>query len=203
MNNWISYVSTPIISAFIGWITTYLAIKMIFRPRKPIRILAGFAIQGLIPRRQADLARSIAEVVEKELVSHRDVHAALTSSDIQDDFMATIEKHIDVFLKEKLGSNPMIAMFMQGDMLDMVRTNLSLQLRSAMPEVIERVLSRVESRLNFQDIVRSRVESFDLFKLEDIIYGIASRELRAIEYLCGLLGFVIGLFQVGIAVLSQ
>ncbi len=42
------------------------------------------------------------------------------------------------------------------------------------------------------------IEEFDLGTLESIVYGIASKELKMIEVLGGVLGFLIGLLQVGI-----
>ena len=45
----------PIIAALIGWSTNYLAVKMLFHPRLPLRIM-GFSIQGVFPKRQKQLA---------------------------------------------------------------------------------------------------------------------------------------------------
>lgn len=46
----------PIIGAIIGAFTNYLAIKMLFHPRKPI-----LGIQGLLPKRRKILASKIAD----------------------------------------------------------------------------------------------------------------------------------------------
>jgi uncharacterized membrane protein YheB (UPF0754 family) len=53
---------TPFVGALIGWLTNYLAIKMLFRPRQP-RFIFGLLCR-VIPRRQRDLALKIGEVVE-------------------------------------------------------------------------------------------------------------------------------------------
>ncbi|MEL6714072.1 MAG: DUF445 family protein, partial [Planctomycetota bacterium] len=52
----------PLVGALIGYGTNRLAVRMIFRPIEPVRIL-GFRVQGLIGRRQAEIARSIGGVV--------------------------------------------------------------------------------------------------------------------------------------------
>ena len=56
------------IGAMIGWITNYIAIKMLFRPYKEMNFLF-FKIQGLIPKRRSEIAVSIADTVQKELIS--------------------------------------------------------------------------------------------------------------------------------------
>ena len=42
-----------VVGTFIGWITNYIAIKLLFRPYKEINIL-GFKLQGVIPKRKND-----------------------------------------------------------------------------------------------------------------------------------------------------
>lgn len=46
------------IGAMIGWITNYIAIKMLFRPYKEMNFLF-FKIQGLIPKRRSEIAISL------------------------------------------------------------------------------------------------------------------------------------------------
>jgi uncharacterized membrane protein YheB (UPF0754 family) len=58
----------------------------------------------------------------------------------------------------------------------------------------------VESRLDFRKIVYDKIKDFEVSKLESIVFSIASRELKAIEYLGGVLGFLIGLVQVGMII---
>ena len=58
---------TPFITAAIGWFTNWVAVKMLFHPRVPIRIF-GWKWQGLIPRRQPQLASESAEIIEREIL---------------------------------------------------------------------------------------------------------------------------------------
>ena len=43
---WSQYIVPVLLSAFTGWITTWIAVKMLFHPRRPINIL-GFKLQGI------------------------------------------------------------------------------------------------------------------------------------------------------------
>jgi len=47
----------PFIGAIIGLITNWIAVKMLFHPRKKI-----FGIQGVIPKRKKDIAKRIGDV---------------------------------------------------------------------------------------------------------------------------------------------
>jgi len=55
----------PIIGFIIGYLTNYLAIKMLFRPRKKI-----LGIQGVLPKRKAKLAKSIGEISPEIMPSY-------------------------------------------------------------------------------------------------------------------------------------
>ena len=64
MNHLITVLILTIVGALIGWITNILAIKLLFRPLKPIKIpFTPFVILGLIPKRRSELAKVIGEVV--------------------------------------------------------------------------------------------------------------------------------------------
>ncbi len=58
--NWINIVSGPVLGAVIGYFTNYIAVKMLFRPYRPVR-LGRWTLPftpGVIPRRKGDLARA-------------------------------------------------------------------------------------------------------------------------------------------------
>ena len=62
----------PFISALIGWLTNYVAVKMLFHPRVPINIL-GIKIQGVFPKRHKMFAEKIGNVVGGQLFSFDDI----------------------------------------------------------------------------------------------------------------------------------
>ena len=101
----------PLISMFIGWITTWVAIKMLFHPRDPVRFL-GITIQGVFPKRQRQVAEQLGKIVAKELIHFDEIAAMLKDPDQLNALTPTIEKHLDNFLHVKLKEKlPIISMF--------------------------------------------------------------------------------------------
>lgn len=187
----------PIVAGLIGWLTNALAVRMIFRPRHPRRLL-GLTIQGLVPRRQAELARKIAETVEQQLISHRDIQEVLLSRSVQDEVLRVIENEVEGFLEAKLRGNPLLGMFLQGDMLASLKSSLFEQVQATVPGMLENLVLHVEKDLKFRSIIEARIVEFDVLRLERMILDIASRELKTIEVLGGVLGFFVGLAQLGL-----
>lgn len=194
-------ISVPIIAALIGYITNYIAVRMLFRPHKPSRFL-GVTFQGLVPRRQKEIAKSLGSMIERDLFSQDDIHAALSGTETAEEAAAFLSEQVDIFA-QKIGSqNPMVGMFLQGPLLDQIKQMLSSQMVDRFPQFMERIVTRVEHRLDVSEIVTRKVEGFDLSKLESLIYEVSARELKTIEILGGVLGFLVGLAQVGIMVVS-
>jgi len=190
----LTFFSLPFITALIGWLTNYIAVKMIFRPRREIRI-AGIRIIGLIPKRKHDLAVKIADTIEKELISHRDIREIIQSEDFHLKTGEVIKGRIERFIEEKLMSNPLLTMFVTPEMSEKLTDMLMEELQKEIPGLIDSLFETVEKKLDFKKIIREKIDGFDLSRLESIIYAIASKELKAIEIFGGVLGFVVGLIQ--------
>lgn len=188
----------PVVSALIGWITNYIAVKMLFRPRRPWGI---FKIQGLLPKRQKELARKIGQTVEDKLLSIDDVLSNLDEKELQTRITPLIESTIDSFLQKKLQQIPMIGMVLQGTLLSDIKDSLVQETMLSLPKIISAFGDSLQQNVSLRQIVQDRVERFDLSVLEEIVYDISGTELRAIELMGGVLGFIIGLVQVGIVLM--
>ena len=86
----------PLISAFIGWVTNWVAIKMLFHPREPKRIL-GITIQGIFPKRQQQFAEKLGKLVSNEFLSFSDIEEKISSPENLRKIMPMIENHVDEF----------------------------------------------------------------------------------------------------------
>ena len=70
------------------------------------------------------------------------------------------------------------------------------------PQVIDKLfiaaegkLEEVLKRLNLAEVVREQVDTFPIAKLEELVLGIISRELRLITWLGGIIGGLVGIIQ--------
>lgn len=186
----------PIISGFIGWITNWVAIKMLFHPQKPIRIL-GLTIQGIFPKRQAVFAAKMGKLVSTELLSFDEIKAVITRPENLQALMPQLELAIDRFLREKLTTvMPMISMFIGDKTIDKIKTVLVAEIQQLFPEMINGYVASMKDNLDLEKIVTEKVSGFSGEKLEAILYQVMSKEFRFVEILGGVLGFLIGLLQV-------
>ncbi len=59
----------PIFGGITGWFTDWLALKMIFHPKKPTRILGLFTWQGMFLKRRKEVAREYGALIASEVVT--------------------------------------------------------------------------------------------------------------------------------------
>src|ERR1700735_1996718 len=95
------FYTIPFISAFIHWLTIWMALKLLFHPRQPKKIL-GFTLQGIFPKRQRQIAENLGKIIGQELLSFGEIEAAITKPEHIVKILPLAEQHIDHFLKVKL-----------------------------------------------------------------------------------------------------
>ena len=187
------------IGAMIGWITNYVAIKMLFRPYKEINF-GLFKIQGLIPKRKHGIAISIADTVQKELISLKDVTNSLDGEELEKRMGDMIDKILDAKLEGELVKKfPMLAMFMSEDMLRKIKNMIKTSILENKDTIIEMFSNYLEEKVDFREIIIKNVDGFSLEKLEEITYSLAKKELKHIEVVGAVLGGIIGFFQFGVS----
>ena len=186
----------PLIGALIGWLTNYIAIKMLFHPRNEVRIFF-IPVQGVFPKRQKDLARKLGHIVSEELVSVEDLTAHLKEKATSE----AILNHIAQRLEEGIASRlprafPMLAMFMSSDMTEKIKDFLLGQIGSLNEELIDKLSYELEEELDVHRIVEEKVAAFSTDKLEEILFSIMRREFKFVEMVGAVLGFLIGVAQI-------
>jgi uncharacterized membrane protein YheB (UPF0754 family) len=193
MNWWL--VTIPFISAFIGWITNWVAIKMLFHPREPKKIL-GVTFHGIFPKRQRSFAEKLGQLVSKELLSFTEIESKITSPENLEKIMPFVEQHIDLFLKEKLGEQmPMIKMFVGEKTLDQMKEIFMAELKELFPLLMKNYMNNLQNELDLEKIVVEKVAAFSSHKLEAILQQIMTKEFKFIEIIGAVLGFIIGFIQ--------
>lgn len=185
-----------LIGACIGWITNVLAIKLLFKPYREYRIpVWGWRIQGLIPKRQKDIALALGEIVSTELITGNDVLESLSRKDIKERLQVKFEKYVreQVFLRLPFtipeGISASLAEFIAKILGQEAHKFLDNPGKFLQEEEIKEIKREIKR------IVEEKVISLEVSDLEEIVYALARSELKHIEIVGGILGFLIGIVQ--------
>jgi uncharacterized membrane protein YheB (UPF0754 family) len=193
----------PFISAFIGWFTNWIAIKMLFHPKEPKKIL-GITFHGIFPKRQVQFAEKLGIMVSKELISFAEIEEKITDAKNIEKMMPIVEAKIDEFLRTRLSDAfPIISMFIGENTINQLKAVFMKELETLFPNMIKSYMKSLESTLDLEKIVTQKVSGFSSDKMEDILNQIMSKEFRFVEIIGAVLGFIIGLFQVLLTIITS
>ena len=186
----------PILAALIGWITNYLAIKMLFHPHQPNKIL-GLTFQGVFPKRQAQIAEKLGDLVANELFSMKDVAQKIEDLSTQPEALEEVGKRIEQTIRGKLISAfPMLSMFLSDEMIEKVTSLFKGELEDFLRVSARGLAVKMEESVDIQALVREKVQAFSSNKIEELLLGFMEEEFRFIEKIGAVLGFLIGCIQV-------
>ena len=150
-----------------GYAGAWLAVRMLFRPRLPVKLL-GITIfpQGMIPRHRARLADAIGKAVGEELVSQETVLQELFEKDF---LRKKIQKVVDSYTEEILSQNyPSLIEALPANIREPVLDAISsLQLKIA--EHIESVLQSEETVQTISGFVGRRVDEFLSQRVSEVV----------------------------------
>ena len=81
----IDILAGPVIGAIIGYCTNYIAVKMLFKPLKPVKI-GNWTLPftpGIIPKGKARMAKAMGEAVGDHLLTKQDLEQILLSDEVK------------------------------------------------------------------------------------------------------------------------
>jgi uncharacterized membrane-anchored protein YjiN (DUF445 family) len=141
------------ISGLVGFGTNWVAIKMLFHPR--VKVLG---VQGVVPARRLELARSVGETLEEHLISGDRMHKLLVGSGAVDEAMDKLAKHLPRLLDDP-GSRELITR----EVRDTIQQTMGDVIVSAKAKLKEK------ARSNFSAVVAGSTAAMSLGPLAGVM----------------------------------
>lgn len=186
----------PFISAGIGWITNYVAIKMLFYPREEKNFIL-FRFQGIFPKRQEVLAARLGKIVAEELFSLDVIKQRVDNPNTRKEIKERIEVEVAIYLRERVKTKiPVVAdLLLSEKRMEQLKGIICKEVEGFIPKIMDEFSYRLD-QIDIEKIVYTKVASFSNEKLENLLMGVLKKELKFIELAGAILGFFIGIIQV-------
>ncbi len=201
MNPWLYTI--PFISAFIHWLTIWMALKLLFHPHEPKRFL-GLTLQGVFPKRKQQIAESLGRIVGQELLSFQDIEKTITAPENVQKILPLADQHIDDFLRHKLkAAMPVVSMFIGEKTIQQLKSVFMKELEELFPVIMQNYVRHIKDDLDLEKIVVDKIVNFSSERLEQMLNQILTKEFRFVEVIGAALGFLIGVMQIFITLLIK
>lgn len=131
--------SGPLVGAFIGYVTNYIAVKMLFRPLNPVKIgkrTLPFT-PGIIPRRKPALAKALGKAVGTTLLTKEDLKAILLCEEVKERITELVCTQLNALFDKEITVKEQALLLAEEEQYEEVRQQM---LDTMTDKILERVL---------------------------------------------------------------
>ncbi|MDQ2746965.1 MAG: DUF445 family protein, partial [Acidobacteriota bacterium] len=166
-NPYVQFTSLVVVGTFHGYAGAWLAVRMLFRPRNPVKLL-GLTIfpQGMIPRHRDKLANAIGKAVGEELVSQETIVEELFGKEF---LRKKIQSVVDAYTKELTSQSypSLVEALPAGIREPILDAIVSLQFK--ITEHIQTVLKNEETVRSISGFIERRVDEFLSKRVSEVV----------------------------------
>ncbi|WP_436794706.1 DUF445 domain-containing protein [Actinospongicola halichondriae] len=188
------FVTVPTVTAFIGYVTNWAAVKMIFHPAVP-RGIGPLRWQGIVYRMAPKFAQEIAKTTG-EVLSPADIVERVDIGGLVERLFAEHE----VVLDRAVGASfdvlaPAVWDSMDPAAREQLRNMLLAQATGSVDGLVEALGDRLPDVLDLNALLVRELTGENAGRLARVTGEIAARELRFIELYGAVFGFGVGVVQ--------
>lgn len=172
----VEYIAAPVIGSVIGYFTNFLAVKMLFRPLKPVKI-GKFTLPftpGIVPKGRDRLAKAIGGAVGNSLLTEEVLQETLLS----DKMMEKVSDAVDKWLSENRENETSLRELLESF------TGSSEQLMDGASELISEKILKKADEIGVGKLVAEQVASAVKEKIQGTMFAMMLND-SVIENLSG------------------
>ena len=174
----------PVAGALVGYVTNWIAIKLLFEPADPIQIFGGmFVLQGLFESRQIEVSDEFGAFMERRVLKSTSLLQELASSASPDD----TDGKLFAFLRRQL-PYPVPSHILHAAVK-------AIQRVADNPEEFPDVHLYVQRQLDIHNTLSSRLKMLSPTEFEDLLHPVFQEDEITLIVTGGVLGALAGLPQ--------
>ena len=134
------YLSIPVVAAFVGWLTNYVAIKMLFYPVEPIGKPPYLGWQGILPSKAAKMGAITADTTLSKLGTLKEVFESMQPQRIAEHLIRYIGPRVDAYVEWiMLEEHPKL----WNSLPDIFKSFIANMVRQKLPESVHAMMDEI------------------------------------------------------------
>ncbi|GLY68534.1 DUF445 domain-containing protein [Amycolatopsis taiwanensis] len=183
----------PAFGGCIGLFTDWLAIKLIFVPREPVR-LARFTVQGKFQRRRAEVARQYGELIAHEVLTVPNLLTAILRGPRSDRLVALVRRAVARAIDEQTGRVGTLTI--GAARLAEIKEAAATRALARLPETLRHAEGYLTEAMDVANMVEERMLALAPREYEGLLRPAFRQEEWKLIAVGGLIGFLVGELQV-------
>jgi uncharacterized membrane protein YheB (UPF0754 family) len=192
---WLYLVLTiPTVSAFIGWLTNWQAVKMIFWPAQ-----RRFGWQGIVYAHADKFATNLGQIAQRDLMSAEDMASRLDPDELERALAPSLDAETPAMIEAAAEVvQPGAWAKLPPPMKAMIVEQVKARTRTLARELAVELRPRAAQLLSVEQLVAGQLSGPNVDRLARLTMEIGRSEFKFIEYSGGIFGAIIGVAQIGV-----
>jgi uncharacterized membrane protein YheB (UPF0754 family) len=191
-NPWI----LPLFGAFNGWFTDWLALKLIFHPKRPVGI-GRLRWQGLFLARREEVGTDYAALIAREILTPHHIVEALVTGPLSDRVFAMTQRHVQRAVDAQTGAaRPLVLLAVGSVRYEKLKQSVTDKIMARVPTALASVERYTEETLDIRNTLTTKMRKLTDEEFERLIRPAFQSEEWILITVGALLGFGLGELQV-------
>ncbi|WAL66134.1 DUF445 domain-containing protein [Amycolatopsis cynarae] len=184
----------PAFGGCIGLLTDWLAIKLIFVPREPVRLLPFVTLHGKFQRRRAEVARQYGELIAHEVLTLPNLLDAVLRGPRSDRLVAMVRRIVSAAVDEQSGR--LVTATIGAARLREMKERAAARALEALPDTVRHAEGYLTAAMDVANMVEQRMLALTPEEYEGLLRPAFRQEEWKLIAVGGVIGFVVGELQV-------
>lgn len=185
----------PVAGFLVGWVTNYLALKVIFSPLEPKQFLC-WKIHGIFLKRQHEVSEIFARVVITEVLHIRAIWEAVFTGPLSSNFFAMLRAHTLVFTEKLVAEiKPLAVAAMGAEKFARMKEDIAQKVIDNLPTIIDQSYEYTQEALDMETTIRTKMQELPAPEFEGVLHPAFQEDEIQLIALGGLLGAIVGVIQ--------
>ncbi|SFP53126.1 Uncharacterized membrane protein YheB, UPF0754 family [Amycolatopsis arida] len=187
----------PIFGAFVGFSTDWLAIKLIFVPREPVRVLGRYTWQGKFQRRRREVARQYGQVIAGEVLTVPNLVNAILHGPRSDRLHAMIQRLVAREVDAQVNvAKPLVSLTVGGHRLREMKAAAAAEAVRRLPGTLRPAEGYLAEAMDIANMVEERMLRLTPAEFESLLRPAFRQDEWKLIAVGGVIGFLVGELQV-------
>ena len=185
----------PVCGIIVGYATNWLALKLIFEPKKPIKIF-GYTLQALFIKRQADVSMEYAKIVADNILNSEQMWEHMLNDNGGEKLWQLFEKNIEEAVeRQSINIEPVVNLLVGSKKYEDIKTTLIRQLVAEMPRTLHTIHDISNASFNIENVMRDKMTSLSPEEFEGVLRPAFQEEEFTLILVGAVLGGLAGFIQ--------
>ena len=160
----------PVAGFLVGWVTNWMALKVIFEPVDPKNI-CGYELQGIFLKRQKEVSEVFARVVCVEILHVKAIWNAIFTGRLSKNFFAMLRAHTLVFTDKLVAEiEPLAIAAMGSEEFLKMKEDIATRVIQKIPSVIDASYEYTQEALGMEDTIRAKMSELPSKDFEGVLH---------------------------------